>query len=439
MEYIKQAKLTPDPANKEARAQAAELLSQIKADGESAVRQLAKRFDGWEGEFVLSAEKKADLISRVPLQTKADLQFAWEQVHNFAVAQRESLHEFETRPHDGVRLGQRVIPIQSAGCYVPGGRFAHAASAIMSVTTAKVAGVPFIVACSPPRGDSIAPEVAYAMDLAGADVILELGGVQAVASMALGLFIQQPVHMLVGPGNALVAETKALLAAEGVCGIDLVAGPTESAVIADRNADPMTVAIDLVSQAEHGPTSPVWLFTVDRNLAEQVHAIVPRLIADLPDSTAASAAWDDYGEILLGRDREEVRQISDQYAPEHVQVLADDLDWWLENLRNYGSLFLGEGSTGTHGDKCSGTNHILPTAKAAFFTGGLSVHKFLKICTYQEVGSEANRVYSAVGSRISRAEGMEAHARACDWRLSKFFPEQEWDFKVYRQKTVSDD
>lgn len=436
MEYFKQAPKKTDLANVEIRAQAAQLLSQIKDGRESAVYELAKRYDGWEGDFVLSEEKKAHLISRVPPQVKADLKFAWEQVRSFAVAQRESLKEIETHPHDGVRLGQRVIPIQSAGCYVPGGRFAHAASAIMSVTTAKVAGVPFVVASSPPRGDSIAPAVAYAMELAGADVILELGGVQAVASMAYGLFTQEPVRMLVGPGNSLVTEAKALLAAEGTCGIDVLAGPTESAVIADRFADPMTVAVDLVSQAEHGVTSPVWLFTDDKQMAQQVSSMVSKLLAELPNASAASAAWRDYGEIVLGRDREEVCRISDSFAPEHVQVMAQDLDWWLMNLTSYGSLFLGEGSTVVHGDKCSGTNHILPTEKAAHFCGGLSVHKFLRICTYQQISREANRLYSAVGSRISRAEGMEAHARACDWRLSRFFAEQQWDFEVYRQKEL---
>jgi sulfopropanediol 3-dehydrogenase len=355
-------------------------------------------------------------------------------VYGFAKAQRESVSEFERELFPGVRLGQRILPIAVAGCYVPGGRFAHACSAIMSIATAKAAGVPMVIACSPPRGGSIDPAIAYAMDIAGADIILELGGVQAVATMALGLFTGKPVNILVGPGNAYVAEAKIMLASSGRCAIDVFAGPTESAIIADDSADPMTIAVDLVSQAEHGYNSPVWLFTDSRYLGEMVERIIPKVIADLPDPEVAACSWRDYGEIVFCNDRDELRAVSDQYAAEHVQIIARDTQWWLDNLRSYGSLFLGEGSTVPHGDKCSGTNHILPTKKCAHFSGGLNVHKFLKICTYQEISRDGNKILGAVASRLSRVEGMEGHARACDWRLRKYYPNETWDFDVYKQQ-----
>lgn len=431
MEYIKKARKSAEESGAQIRKIVAPMLDDIRIRGESAVREMAAKFDGWSGEFVLREDKKQQLIAAVPEQVRADIRFAHEQVLSFALRQRESIRDFEVSTYPGVRLGQRVLPMDVAGCYVPGGRFAHACSAIMSVATAKAAGVPFVVACSPPRGESIDPAVAFAMDLAGADVILELGGVQAIAVMAYGLFTSRPANILVGPGNAYVAEAKALLAGSGACGIDVYAGPTESAIVADRGADPMTVAVDLVSQAEHGPDSPVWLFTDCRELADQVLNLLPGVIADMPDPDVPKTAWADYGEIILCADREEICRVCDAYAPEHVQVLADDLDWWLKNLHAYGSLFLGEGSSVAHGDKCSGTNHILPTRKAANHSGGLSVHKFLKISTYQEIDTAANKRFSAVASRLSRVEGMEGHARSCDWRLRKFFPSENWDFHVY--------
>jgi sulfopropanediol 3-dehydrogenase len=303
----------------------------------------------------------------------------------------------------------------------------------MSVATAKAAGVETVIACSPPRGDSIAPAVVYALDVAGADIILEMGGVQAIATMAFGLFTGKPANILAGPGNAYVAVAKSILASAGKCTIDVFAGPTESAIIADKTADYMTVAIDLVSQAEHGYDSPVWLFTDSRELGEKVLEVMPKIIADMPDPEVPATSWEDYGEIILCKDREELCRINDIYAAEHVQVMAEDLDWWVANLKSYGSLFLGEGSTVPHGDKCSGTNHILPTKKAGYYSGGLNVHKFLKIYTYQEISKEANLTVSGAASRLSRVEGMEGHARACDWRLKKYFPDQTWDFTVYDQ------
>ena len=269
------------------------------------------------------------------------------------------------------------------------------------------------------------------MDLSGADLILEMGGVHAIATMTLGLFGARPADILVGPGNAYVAEAKRQLFGE--VGIDLFAGPTESLVIADATADPMTVAVDLASQAEHGPDSPVWLVTTDRALGEQVAAIMPKLAEGMPSGDTVATSWDAFGEIVLADTREEAVEVSDRYAPEHLQVIAEDLHWWRENLGNYGSLFLGEGATVTHGDKCSGTNHILPTRGAARYTGGLNVQKFLKILTWQEISEEANLDISAVASRISRTEGMDGHARACDWRLRKYFEGKNWDFEVADQ------
>lgn len=433
MEYIKKAEKTAEGNSDRIRGTVKEILADIESRGEAAVVELAKKFDDWEGEFILSPEKKQALIAQVPEQVKADIRYAHEQVSAFAKAQRDSMKEFETTPMDGVRLGQRIIPMDVAGCYIPGGRFAHACSAVMSVATAKAAGVETVIACSPPRGDAIDPAVAYALDVAGADIIIEMGGVQAIATMAFGLFTGKPANILAGPGNAYVAEAKSILSSQGRCTIDVFAGPTESAIIADKTADYMTVAIDLVSQAEHGYDSPVWLYTDSRELADKVMETMPKIIADMPNPDVPESSWRDYGEIILCEDREEMCRVNDQYAAEHVQVIAEDLDWWVKNLTAYGSLFLGEGSTVPHGDKCSGTNHILPTKKAGYYSGGLNVHKFLKIYTYQEISEQANLTVSAAASRLSRVEGMEGHARACDWRLRKYFPEQEWDFEVYDQ------
>ena len=432
MNYIKRAEVEAEPEDRRIRESVENMIADIRVNGETAVRSYAEKFDGWVGDFVLSDDKKTDLIAQVSDQEKEDIQFAFRQVTRFAEAQRASLSEFSIETEPGVILGQKVVPVNCAGCYVPGGRYSHAASAIMSVATAKVAGVPFVVAASPPRGDSIAPAVAYAMDIAGADVILEMGGVHAIATMAFGHFGAEPADILVGPGNAYVAEAKRLLFGE--VGIDVFAGPTESAIIADETADPMTVAIDLASQAEHGTNSPVWLFTTSQELADTVNRILPKIADDMPSGEVVKAAWANHGEIIVGDTDEEVAAISDQYASEHLQVITKDNDWWKARLKNYGSLFVGEGATVTHGDKCSGTNHILPTKKAARYTGGLNVMKFLKILTWQEISEEANLAFSAAGSRISRIEGMDGHARACDWRLRKYHEGTNWDFEVTDQK-----
>ncbi|MFZ9811204.1 MAG: histidinol dehydrogenase, partial [Burkholderiaceae bacterium] len=364
----------------------------------------------------------------IPASIKSDIEFAAAQVRDFALAQKASLTEFQTELYPGVVAGQRVIPMNVAGCYVPTGRYAHIASAYMSVATAKAAGVPNVIACSTPyKGEGIHPQVLYAMKVAGADRILTLGGVQAIASMAFGLFTGKPADIIVGPGNKFVAEAKRMLF--GQVGIDVFAGPSEVAVIADESADADMVASDLVGQAEHGHESPAWLFTDSKSLAQAVMKKVPELIAKLPDTArdAAGAAWRDYGEVIVCDTREEVAEVSDRYASEHLEVHAKDLDWWLATLTCYGSLFLGEETTVAFGDKVSGPNHILPTKGAAKYSGGLSVHKFMKTLTWQRMTKEASKQLGQVTARISRLEGMEAHARTADDRLAKYFPSETFD------------
>lgn len=431
-EYLKKANKHPIQKNREIEEHVNSILNQIRQRRENAVRDLARKYDHWEGDLILSPEKIADLSRQVPEEIKHDIQFAHAQVFGFARAQRDSLQEFETEIHPGVSLGQKLVPCGVVGCYIPGGRFVHIASALMSVATAKAAGVSLIIACSPPRDGEIHPAVAYALEISGTDLLLSLGGIQAIGTMAFGLFTGKPADIIVGPGNRYLTEAKRLLFGE--VGIDVIAGPTELAILADKTADPKMVAVDLVSQAEHGPDSTVWLITDSRELGEHVLRLIPEIIHDLPEPEAASQSWDDHGEIVLCENREEMARTSDEYAAEHVQVMAEDLDWWLKILHNYGSLFLGEESTVAHGDKTSGINHILPTNRAARYSGGLSVHKFIKILTYQKMTREANKKIGAVTSRISRLESMEGHARAADYRLRKYFPDEDWDFSVYSAK-----
>jgi len=427
-EYLKKALKTPATGEEDTRQIVAEMLADIEAGGEDRVRHYAAKLDGWTGDVVVSRDEIAAAAEKVPQRLRDDLRFAHDRVRKFAEAQRASMTEFETELSPGLYAGQKLIPVKTAGCYIPGGRYAHVASAIMSVTTAKVAGVDNIIACSVAQKEhGVPPAILYTADLCGADTILALGGVQGIAAMAFGLFTGHPADILVGPGNRFVAEAKRLLF--GRVGIDLFAGPTEIAIIADATADPDLVASDLVGQAEHGPDSPAWLIALDRELAKAVLARVDRLIAALPDvqRNAATAAWRDYGEVVLCGDREEAAEVSDAYAAEHLEVQAKDLDWWLGRLRNYGSLFVGEETTVAFGDKCSGTNHILPTKGAARYTGGLSVGKFIKTVTFQRMSRDANRDVAAVAARISRLEGMEAHARTGDDRLRKYFPGTNFD------------
>ncbi|HQD16885.1 MAG TPA: histidinol dehydrogenase [Ottowia sp.] len=427
-EYLKKA--TPPQATIDAATgeTVQRMLATIKSEGREAVERYARDLDGYRGKIVLDEADIAAAVKAVPLTVREDIAFAHQRVRDFAQRQRDSLAEFEVELMSGLVAGQKLIPVNTAGCYVPGGRYAHAASAIMSVCTARVAGVPNIVATSPAHKEAgVNPAILYAMQLCGAHTVLALGGVQAIAALAYGLYAKAPADIIVGPGNRFVAEAKRTLF--GSIGIDVVAGPTESAIIADESADAEIVAADLAGQAEHGPDSPVWLYTTSRALGEQVIAIMPRVIAALPEParSSATAAWRDYGEVVFAPTREEICEISDRYAPEHLQVLASDLDWWLERLTNYGSLFLGEETTVAYGDKCAGPNHILPTRGAARYSGGLSVGKFIKTVTYQRLNRAASREVGQVAARISRLEGMEGHARTGDIRLKKYFPQEQFE------------
>ena len=426
--YLKKASKTPETETSNAQQVVVEMLANIEKNGESAVREYAKSLDKWTGDIVLTQDQINKIISEVPSLVKQDIDFAVKQVYDFAIAQKESIHNFSTELYPGVLAGQKVIPVNVVGCYAPSGRYAHIASAYMTVATAKAAGVKNIIACSSPfRGGGIHPYVLYAFKAAGADVIMTLGGVQAIASLALGLFTGKPADVVVGPGNKFVAEAKRTLF--GKVGIDVFAGPSEIGIIADETADPHIVASDLVGQAEHGHESPAWLFTSSKELASKVAQLVPEMIDRLPPTAkdAAACAWRDYGEIFLCDSREEIVKISDQYASEHLEIHAKDLDWWLDHLTCYGSLFLGEETTVAFGDKTSGPNHVLPTKGAARYSGGLSVHKFMKTLTWQKMTKEASKQMAVVTARISRLEGMEAHARTADDRLDKYFPAESFD------------
>jgi sulfopropanediol 3-dehydrogenase len=433
--YLKRALKTPESEEGETRQIVEGILKDVQENGEDAyLRHYGAKFEQWSEKLILTKEEIEERGAVVPDIVKEDLKFAYEQVYGFAVKQRESMREFETEIYPGVTLGQNLVPCSCAGCYIPGGRFAHAASAIMSIATARAAGVPYVVAVSPSHdGKTINPAILYAASLCKPDIFMMMGGAHAIAALAYGHFTGKPADVIVGPGNRFVAEAKRILF--GQIGIDVFAGPTESLILADKTADPYFVAMDLMSQAEHGYDSPVWLVTDSRKLGETVINEMPNVIGDLPNPEVATASWRDYGEVILCSDREEMAKVNDEYAAEHVQVMAEDLDWWLKRLTNYGSLFLGEGCTVSYGDKTSGTNHILPTKKAARYSGGLSVGKFIKTLTYQRLTTEANRKIGAVASRISRIEGMEGHARAADIRLRKYFPNEAFDFEVYDYKS----
>ena len=373
--FLKRASKTPDTETGTAQQVVATMLAAIAAEGEVAVRRYAKDLDGWSGEILMSDAAINAALREVPANVRRDIDFAVRQIFDFASAQHRSLQEFALPLHPGVTAGQRVVPINVVGCYAPAGRYAHIASAYMTVSTAKAAGVKTIVACSSPlRGGGMHPQVLYAFKAAGADLILTLGGVQAIATLARGLFTGRPADVVVGPGNKFVAEAK-------------------------------------------------------RTLAEDVMRRVPALIDALPPIArdAAGAAWRDYGEVIVCDTRDELAALSDRYAPEHLEVHAQDLDWWLATLSNYGSLFLGEETTAAYGDKASGPNHVLPTKGAARYSGGLSVHKFMKTLTWQRMTREAARDVGEVTARISRLEGMEGHARSADDRLAKYFPGQPFN------------
>ena len=417
--YLKRATPRPPEENSDLRDQVRLMLARIEAGGEAAVRDYARRLDGWKGGMILSEDARRAACARVPQALQNDIRFAHDNIRRFAEAQMATVQDCEVELLPGHWAGQRQIPVAAAGCYVPGGRYSHVASALMTITTAKVAGVGHITAASPPRDGGLPDAIVFAMDLAGADAILTLGGVQAIAAMANGLFGLPEADILCGPGNAYVAEAKRALF--GRVGIDMFAGPTDSLVIADETADPETVAWDLIGQAEHGPDSPVWLVTTSRALAEHVLARAPMMAYSLPEPNAAAAraAWADRAEVVLCDTAEEMAQVADRYAPEHLHVQAADLDWWLGRLTAYGSLFLGAETTVAFGDKVSGPNHVLPTSGAARYTGGLSVHKFTKTVTWQRSAPDALPALAGTTARISRLEGMEGHARSADIRLPR--------------------
>jgi sulfopropanediol 3-dehydrogenase len=407
-------------ADAKVRETVEQILADVEARRDAAVRELSETFDKWSpASFKLTPQEIERAISQVSKRDLDDIKFAQAQVRNFAQKQRATLQDLEVETLPGVILGHRHIPVQSIGCYVPGGRYPMVASAHMSIVTARVAGVSRIAACAPPHKGGPHPAIVAAMHLAGADEIYVLGGVQAIAAMALGTETIPPVDMFVGPGNAYVAEAKRQLF--GRVGIDLLAGPTETLIIADETVDGEMCATDLLGQAEHGPTSPAVLVTNSEKLARDTMAEVDRLLSVLPTADAAGKAWADFGEVIVCVDQSEMVREADRIASEHVQVMTRDPDYFLANMKNYGSLFLGPRTNVAYGDKVIGTNHTLPTKKAARYTGGLWVGKFLKTCTYQRVlTDEATTTIGEYCSRLCILEGFYAHAEQANVRVRRY-------------------
>lgn len=406
--------------NAKVRATVEGILDDIAARGDAAVRELSTRFDGWDREdFRLTDAEIRACLSHLSGRDIEDIKFAQAQVRNFAERQKETLSELEVETLPGVVLGHKNIPVNSVGCYVPGGKYPLLASAHMSVITAKVAGVDRVVTCAPPYQGSPAPAIVAAQHLAGADEIYCLGGIQAVGAMALGTERMSPVDMLVGPGNAFVAEAKRQL--YGRVGIDLFAGPTETLIIADDSVDAELCATDLLGQAEHGPNSPAVLLTNSEALARATMSEVGRLLTMLPTAETAGAAWRDYGEVIVCEDEAEMVRVADEIASEHVQVITRDPDYFLQRMTNYGALFLGPRTNVAFGDKVIGTNHTLPTMRSARYTGGLWVGKFLKTCTYQRVlTDEASTMIGEYCSRLSMLEGFVGHAEQANIRVRRY-------------------
>jgi sulfopropanediol 3-dehydrogenase len=425
-DYLKKAVQRPPESDEAVRTVVAEVLSAVREGGDGAVRRYSERFDHWQPRsFRVGAAEIEAATAAVPPSDRAQIDYCRDQIAAFARHQRASLREFEVEQQPGVILGQRLIPVDTVGAYVPGGRYPLVASALMSIATAKAAGVRRIIACSPPspagpanpvRG--IYPATLYAMVSAGADEVYCLGGIQALAAMAYGTESIPGVDMVVGPGNQYVAEAKRQIF--GAVGIDLLAGPTEILVIADEGADPVVVACDLLGQAEHGPTSPAILVTTSASLARAVLAEVARQLPALPTREVAGQAWENNGEVIVVDSDEEAVRVADEYAPEHLEVQTRRDDWYLARLRNYGSLFVGEESTVAYADKTVGPNHILPTGGAARYTGGLWVGKFIKTVTYQRLTRAASAAVAPIVSRICELEGMLAHKATADLRQRRY-------------------
>ena len=420
--YLKKGKDAEEVAQDDAKTRqiVEEILSDVEKNGDVAVRKLSAKFDNWSPESFRVSENEIEFaMSKVAKRDLEDIKFAQAQVKNFAEKQRACMQDLEVETMPGVVLGHRNIPVNSVGCYVPGGKYPMVASAHMSVVTAKVAGVKRIVASAPPQDGGPHPAIVAAMHLGGADEILVLGGVQAVAAMALGTETMAPVDMLVGPGNMFVAEAKRQL--YGRVGIDLFAGPTETLIVADDTADGEICATDLLGQAEHGPTSPAVLITISESVARDTLAEVERLLDILPTAGIARGAWETYGAVILCDSLDEMVVEADRLAYEHVTILTKDPDYFLDNMTNYGALFLGARTTVSYGDKVIGTNHTLPTKRAARYTGGLWVGKFMKTCTYQKVlTDEASAKLGAYCSRLCMLEGFAGHAEQANVRVRRF-------------------
>ena len=409
-----------EAADAKVRATVESILQDVTSRGDAAIRDLSKKFDNWEpANFRLNEQEIERAISQVSKRDLEDIKFAQALVRNFAQKQRDTMQDLEVETMPGVVLGHRHIPVNAVGCYVPGGRYPMVASAHMSIVTARVAGVKRIIACAPPHHGGPHPAIVAAMHFGGADEIYVLGGVQAVAAMALGTDTISPVDMIVGPGNAYVAEAKRQLF--GRIGIDLLAGPTETLIIADDSVDAEICATDLLGQAEHGPTSPAVLITNSEKLAKDTIAEVERLLTILPTADAAGQAWKDFGEVIVCDSVDEMVSEADRVAPEHVQVMTRDPDYFLNNMTNYGALFLGPRTNVAYGDKVIGTNHTLPTKKNARFTGGLWVGKFIKTCTYQKVlTDEASAMIGEYCSRLCVLEGFLGHAEQANIRVRRY-------------------
>jgi len=411
------AKEVTDELDRKVRKTVEDILDDVRRRGDAAIRDYSQKFDQWEPKKLSRAEIDA-ILARVSPQTLADIKFAQAQIRQFAEHQKAALRDIEVETLPGVKLGHRNIPVESVGCYVPGGRYPMVASAHMSIVTARTAGVSRIVACTPPNQGAAHPETIAAMALGGADEIWVLGGIQAIAAMGIGTESIGQVDMLCGPGNAYVAEAKRQL--YGRVGIDLLAGPTEILVIADETADVEMIATDLLGQAEHGPTSPAICITTSRKIADSLEAEIQRQLKVLPTADVAGVAWRDYGEIILVSSREEAVKEADRVAAEHVEVLTKEPRYFLDNMRNYGALFLGPETNVSYGDKVIGTNHTLPTLGAARYTGGLWVGKFLKTCTYQEITPEAAVKVGEYCSRLCAIERFWGHKEQADLRLRRY-------------------